>query len=219
MKIRRLQDCTLTQAVTAWNRGFEGYDFDMTMSVDAFTARFNREGLSPRYSLVALDQDRPVGILLNGIRMVNGVKTAWNGGTAVDPEYRGKKVGHALMEATLQIYQEENVEQATLEAISRNMPAIRLYEKWGYHVVGQVASFNSGDPLKDQFQHGDSFSVKRGLAREAGYLSFYRYSAPWQNHWESLRDGGETLILCDEENEVGYALYKKVKDPAGQIRK
>ena len=126
--IKRLSQCTLEDAVVAWNKGFEGYYFDMTTTVDFFTRRLILEGLSPSLSVIAYDDERPVGIILNGIRLINGKKVSWNGGTGVDPEYRGKGVGKKLIEAVLAIYEVEGVEVATLEAVKENVKAISLYE-------------------------------------------------------------------------------------------
>jgi hypothetical protein len=57
-----------------------------------FIARIAKENLSISKSIVAYDEKKPVGILLNGIQEVNGVKIAWNGGTAVVLEYRNLKI-------------------------------------------------------------------------------------------------------------------------------
>nr|WP_309100115.1 hypothetical protein [Fredinandcohnia onubensis] len=59
--IKRLSQCTLEDAVVAWNKGFEGYYFDMTTTVDFFTRRLILEGLSPTLSVIAYDEERPVG--------------------------------------------------------------------------------------------------------------------------------------------------------------
>src|SRR5690606_28819443 len=125
-------------AVEAWNKGFEGYYFDATTTVDQFTNRMVLEGLSPSLSILAFDCDKPVGLILNGVRMIDGKKVAWNGGTGVAKDYRRNGVGKQLMDATLAIYEEEGVQIATLEAIKQNEKAIKLYENKGYKIVDEL---------------------------------------------------------------------------------
>jgi len=120
IEIRPLSSCSFDDAVKIWNQGFEGYFVDLTLSLDNYLARLHSEELSPAHSLVAFCEGKPAGFLLNGIRMSAGRKVAWNGGTGVSPEFRGRGVGKALMRATIDLYDENGVEWATLEAISEN---------------------------------------------------------------------------------------------------
>ncbi|WP_405079770.1 GNAT family N-acetyltransferase [Paenibacillus chitinolyticus] len=130
--IRKLSECTLDQAVQVWNEGFFGYFVDMTTNPGAYMTRQAYEQLSPQHSIVAFDGEQPVGFVLNGIRMAGGGKISWNGGTGIIPAYRGRGVGRKLIEASLDIYREEGVDTATIEAIAGNAPAIALYESVGY---------------------------------------------------------------------------------------
>lgn len=128
IEIRRLSECTIEQGVEAWNKGFEGYHFDMTTTPEAFEKRMKQEGLSAELSVVAFDCEEPVGLVLNGIRESSSRKIGWNGGTGVAISWRKRGVGMQLMEKTLEILKEQNVEVATLEAISENKKAIELYK-------------------------------------------------------------------------------------------
>ena len=55
---------------------------------------------------------------------------------AVDPSYRGRKVGSALIEHLLERGRAFSVRAVTLEVRESNLPAIKLYEKYGFHSVG-----------------------------------------------------------------------------------
>ncbi len=148
MIIKKLSQCTLDEALKAWNDGFEGYFVPIQLNAEAFLNRLVGEGLSPNHSIVAFDENRPVGIVLNGFRIVNGKKISWNGGTGVATDYRGKGVSRALMEETLAIYKQENVDIATLEVIKENERAIKLYEKYGYEISDHLL-FISGEYKSD----------------------------------------------------------------------
>src|SRR6185503_17480629 len=124
VEIRRLNTCTFDQAVQIWNEGFKGYFVDMTVSLDAYLRRFVGDGLSTEYSFIAFCDGKPAGFLLNGIRSNAGKRVAWNGGTGVSPEFRGQGIGKLLVEAALELYAEQGVEIATLEALINNEAAI-----------------------------------------------------------------------------------------------
>ncbi|MFS0861824.1 GNAT family N-acetyltransferase [Fredinandcohnia sp. 179-A 10B2 NHS] len=218
--IKRLSDCTLEDAVYAWNRGFEGYYFTMNTTVDLFTRRLILEGLSPTLSVIAYDGTTPVGIILNGVRLINGKKVSWNGGTGVAPEYRGKGVGKQLMEAILAIYEEEGVDVATLEAISENKKAITLYEKVGYKVIDDLVHLqHNGSLANGAFSTEDvGYTYVKGLPIDASKLSFYKAMVPWQTQWNNARDGESLLTLDEKGNVIGYAIFKRHFNEEGQLQ-
>ncbi|GIN87330.1 hypothetical protein J6TS2_37160 [Heyndrickxia sporothermodurans] len=188
IKIKRLIDCTLTEAVKAWNEGFEGYYFDATTTPDNFIKRMVNEDLSPLLSIVAFEDNQPIGIVMNGVRDIKGIKVAWNGGTGVAKEYRSKGVGKKLMNSTLSILKEEGIDLATLEAISDNTKAISLYKNMGYLVDDDVEYLNLNGKLPQN---------------------------PRQTQWQSAKNS-EGIILKDENgNELGYAYYQKIFNSKG----
>jgi hypothetical protein len=83
MNIRTLDEVPLKTALQVWNEGFEGYYVNLQMNYSAFLGRLHQEDLSAEESIVLYDGERPIGLTLNGIRMVAGQKVAWNGGTAI----------------------------------------------------------------------------------------------------------------------------------------
>lgn len=220
MTIKRLSQCTLEDAVLAWNKGFEGYYFDMTTTVDLFTRRMTLEGLSPSLSVIAYDGDRPIGLILNGIRLINGKRVSWNGGTGVDPEYRGKGVGKKLIEAVLAIYEEENVEVATLEAVKENVNAIFLYEKVGYKIADEIVHLqHTGSLSQNAFlSENKLYMFKKGIPIDASQVPFYKAMVPWQTQWNNARDGESILALDENEDVVGYAIYKRLFNEEGTLQ-
>ena len=221
LEIRRLSACSFDDAVKIWNEGFQGYFVDMTLSLDRYLSRLHSEGLSPELSLMAFCEGRPAGFLLNGIRTSVGRKVAWNGGTGVSPQFRGCGVGKALMQSTMDLYREQVVEIATLEAISENEAAISLYRQFGYEVVDRLVFLRHKGELSERaFEqtNSHSYSAAQVAPYLVGELEFYQELAPWQGHWQSLnRHNGEALIVSNANDAaVGYALYRKKRDEQGR---
>lgn len=55
---------------------------------------------------------------------------------AIHPEYRGFGYSKILMDALIDTCKKNNVNSITLEVRSSNIPAIKLYEKYGFIVEG-----------------------------------------------------------------------------------
>ncbi|MGS2777681.1 GNAT family N-acetyltransferase [Robertmurraya sp. GLU-23] len=214
LKIKRLKDCEISEAVEAWNIGFKGYYFDLTMTTETFMARMASEGLSDELSVIAFWNDKPVGLILNGIREFQGELIGWNGGTAVNKDYRSKGIGRRMLEATLDILEENNVKVSTLEAISENKGAIALYQSLGYDIIDYLECLEKKEGQISAFP-SNVFQIKRVSLEEVGNLSFYQGKNPWQTHWQSVMDG-EALIAEDTlGNAIGYAYFRKIFSEEG----
>lgn len=216
--IKQLDQCSLSEALQVWNGGFSDYYVPIQMSMEMFIYRFAYEELSPKLSFVAYVDDHPAGIVLNGIRLIHGKKIAWNGGTSILPEYRRRGVGKALIDASLQIYREQGVEVATLEAFKQNERAISLYEQKGYQVVDILSHLELTDACYP-FKHpdGEAYQVKKGVAFDLASLQLNNTILPWQTQWASLRRDGESLIIMDNGKTIGSILYKRFFDESGKL--
>ena len=218
INLRRMSECSFETALDAWNRGFQGYAVDLTQSLDQLLTRITYDELSLERSLIAFDGDQIVGFLMNAFRESDGRRLAWNGGTGVVPEWRGRGVGRLLMDATLKLYQTERVDVALLEALSNNHPAIELYKKCGYEIQEELTLLRSESEMVN-FAPAGNYSVKHVDLTAVGQLEFYRYRAPWQCQWKSLlRSHGEACVVYDDRSSpVAYALYKRQFDNQGKV--
>jgi ribosomal-protein-alanine N-acetyltransferase len=64
---------------------------------------------------------------------------------AVDPDFRRRRIGERLLLALLDHAQARNAHEATLEVRLSNLPARRLYEKYGFRPVGLRPRYYSDD--------------------------------------------------------------------------
>ncbi|SDW19411.1 GNAT family N-acetyltransferase [Paenibacillus sp. CF384] len=207
----RFSQLPANEIVTLWNKGFEGYFTNAALNLDRFLARTVSEGLSLEHSLAMMVDGEPAGFVMNGFRTVNGLKTAWNGGTGIAPSHRGKGYGKLLMAQNIQLYREQNVNLALLEAIKQNEAAIKLYQGAGYQTTGELVCSIQEDALDPELllpSFPQRFVIRHAKPRDARTLSFYNRDAAWQTGWQSLKDG-DCCILSDGEERVGYALYKR----------
>jgi ribosomal protein S18 acetylase RimI-like enzyme len=218
IEIKHLDSCSFQTAVDIWNRGFQGYSVDLTQTLDSLLVRIISHGISPADSLVVFVDKEPVGFLLNGLRSSGDKRFAWNGGTGVVPEMRGKGIGKQLVEAALDLYAKKSVDSAMLEAISTNESAIRLYSSCGYKIVDEL-TFLQRDDDWIAARKSDSYTAVTVAPALIGKLSFYYKLSPWQTQWESVALAcGEALLVQDTAGvPVGYALFKKKFTSEGKV--
>jgi GNAT superfamily N-acetyltransferase len=217
--IKQLTECSLNDILNAWNNGFQGYDVNVSMNMKQLLSRMDIQNLSPEHSFIAFDEQKPIGIVLNGLRKTKtGKIIAWNGGTAVVPEYRHQGIGRMLIEASIAMYKKENVHIATLEALSQNKKAIQLYEKMGYQIVDELLILEKKEVktycIAEKLLSTYSGEVKS--AEELAAVHFYPDIVPWQTDFRSVKNG-EVLFIYQNHSLLGYVLFKRSCNELGKV--
>ena len=161
------------------------------------------------------------GFVFVGIKTVEGKKLAWNGGTGVFPEYRGRGIAKQMMIEVSRILKEEEVDRATLEVVTKNAHAIAAYEKGGFHIVDHLIGLTFADALPQPFYSGplpSGYEAVYGKPAEAKRLSFYREKVAWDGMWHNLKHGESAFILRDDAgNAAGYALFVRSFQENGEL--
>lgn len=212
---KTMDQITFKDAHELFTNGFEGYYIPMKMSLDAFVARFGNDNLSPAFSITMIDENIPIGFVLQGVREVDGQKIAWNGGTGIIPTYRGKKLGSVLIENALHILKEQNVGIATLEALSINQPAIKLYEKVGYKIIDTLHFLEADGELVFDENVANEFSLKRIPALQAVNAGIFPTIVPWQVDPNTIPRVGGEAVIATKGNEVLAACLVRTKQQYG----
>lgn len=206
-----MSSLSFDEAHLLFNRGFEGYMMPMNLPLDTFIGRFGNDGLSPALSIVAFDGAKPIGFVLQGIREVDGQKISWNGGTGIIPEYRGRKLGAALMEEAEKILIEHRVSTATLEALSENKAAIALYEKCGYKIVDDLLFLRSNGIVDAQLPNLEGYELQRIPAVQSIGSDLFPTMVPWQTDPSNTPKAGGEVVLITANGEVQAACLIRKK--------
>ncbi|MBD1370775.1 GNAT family N-acetyltransferase [Hazenella sp. IB182357] len=210
-----LSQLSMTEALKLHNDGFQDYFVNIQMDLDTYIRRLGTLSLSPLHSPVILVDQKPVGFVLNGFLTSDGNLLAWNGGTAIHPNYRGIGLGQSLMERTIEIYEALGVDRAFLEAIAMNKAAIALYERIGYQMKGDLLSMKHVGPWEESIQT-NAFRFESGLGKIVTMLPFYDQDSQWQTKAEHIANG-EAMIVYNVCNEaLGYILFAKKHNESGE---
>lgn len=207
---KRLSMVSFEDALSLFNKGFEGYSIPMKLTMEQFIGRFGIEGLSVELSVIAFDEDTPIGFILQGIRKQDGINISWNGGTGIIPEYRGKGMGALLMKEAEDILLENDVAISTLEALSENAPAIHLYEKCGYEIQDKLVFLSGSGKLVDELPELEEYEIDRFPAFQAIGANIFPAIVPWQTS-ESItpKVGGEVVALMKNQELKAACLIRK----------
>lgn len=130
-----LHECFLT--------AFSDYEVDMRMSREQFRQRLTRDGIRLEISSGAFDGDRMIGFCMNAVGQWQGKSTAYDGGSAMIPEYRGRGIGTEMFAFLEPKLKEAAVVQYLLEVLTSNVPATNLYRKLGFVETRRLAVFRS----------------------------------------------------------------------------
>lgn len=112
----------------AFNLAYSDYYVPITMSKPAFRALFDRDGIAPDASVVAIEDGRIVGSGLLGIRD----RAGWIGGMGVIPGKRRSGIGRAMMKHLIDQAQQRGLKSLDLEVIEANRGAYTLYRALGF---------------------------------------------------------------------------------------
>lgn len=160
MEFKRCTEVDMNSMYGAFSLGFSDYIIKLEMPQSIFEMRFfGPEGNSLEYSFIAIDDKKPVGIILGGIKYYEGVKTLRCGTLAVAPEYRGKGVSHKLMELHREEALKQQCKQLFLEVIVGNDRAINFYKKLGYEKIYDLSYFS----LKDVTSLSEKCKLQLGI--------------------------------------------------------
>ncbi|HET7112646.1 MAG TPA: GNAT family N-acetyltransferase, partial [Pyrinomonadaceae bacterium] len=162
----------------------------------------------------AFDGKRMIGFCINGIGQWQKKSTAYDAGTGIIPEYRGRGVAKELFAFLESRLKEAGVSQYLLEVLTSNVPAATLYRKLGFVEKRRLAVFRAGpEDSKTAERSTRDVSLKR-VAQPDWQLfqTFWDGYPSWQNSIDAVeRVFNDMTIIAAYANAecVGYgALFR-----------
>jgi len=204
---RLLSDHDFESLYVCFLAAFSDYEVDMQMSREQFRQRIVRDGVRMEMSAGAFDANQQmIGFCINGVGTWQGTETAYDAGTGVVREYRGRGVGKELFAFLTPRLRDKGIKQYLLEVLTTNTPAASLYRKLGFMDTRQLAVFrsftrigNSSDASVRQIQQPD-WNL---------YRSFWDGYPSWQNSIDAVeRIATDRMIAAAYLNDecVGYGI-------------
>lgn len=211
MVIQQLEGLSITELNKTFNRAFKDYVLPMHVTVNQLAENIRRDGIDFRHSVGAFSKAQLVGFILNSLEDWNGVKTAYNGGTGVVPEFRGKHLTQQLYDYIIPHLQAAGARQCLLEVIASNQIAIRAYKSAGFEQRRVFTCYKArleAIPLLAPEELPGIVFREMGLPDWGQVTTFWDYTPSWQYSIASVkRLSGKISVLgaFDQDQLVGYA--------------
>ncbi len=225
MKCVLASEFTEEQLVKAHNIIFDDYEGVPELSLEIFRALNIQRGVIYEYSVAAVEGEEIVGLILNAVREYKGVKTGYDCGTGVVPEYRGKGIAKEMFTKVKEILVSIDCHKYVLEVIQTNEKAFNLYKNQGFEIVrefdclgGKREDFIAKLPEVDlEDPHYSVFPSSKYSWENVWNLQTYPPS--WQNSNESMKFSSrhKVLELKSDNNLLGYMVFNPNSGEITQI--
>lgn len=221
VQIKSLNECTLDEINELWNVGFQQYFSDMSRMVDQTVNHLGACSIQPHLSVAAYIDGVPAGFVFIGLKHIHGVKTAWNGGTGVNPLFRGRGIAKILLQEAIRRMREADVDTVTLEVRIDNTNALAAYNTAGFQCINGLPVLIRNESFEHvPFQRSkiDHYLDVYGVPEAVSRLPFYLEKTAWMSQWFNLSAGSQSLIVYDCHGEAaGYALFSRSISKSGEL--
>lgn len=121
---------------------FSDYPVDMSyMTRHVMEKRIILDRVDFSYSVGAYYQNRMIGFIVIGIDNYRNELYAFDAGTGIVPNYRGKGVAGRMFELVVKKLKESRINKISLEVLQKNKNAIKAYNKSGFEIVDSYNAY------------------------------------------------------------------------------
>lgn len=142
MTIKNLSDISFETILECFLKAFENYFVELPTDKQYYAQRWKAAKVNFTYSYGMLDGDQLVGFILHAIDKRRNQLIAYNAGTGVIPEFRGKRIVSSMYKHALNHFRENDIDSIVLEVITKNDIAIKAYENIGFEKRRKYNCFN-----------------------------------------------------------------------------
>ena len=138
----KLASVDKSQVYRTFMEAFADYAMDASGTQEEFLLlRMAKNSVDYEASPGAYDGNRLVGFTLIGIDELDGELTAFDAGTGIIPDFRGRGLAKAMFDHALPELETRGVKRFVLEVLQGNEPAIKAYQKSGFEIVRELKCF------------------------------------------------------------------------------
>ena len=192
---------------------FSDYQMDMSyMTEEVMFKRAVKNALDFESSVGVFDDDRMVAFTLIGVDNWQNTLSAFDIGTGIIKDYRGRGIARQMFDFALPRLKKQAVKKFVLEVIKTNEPAVKAYNKAGFHIIRELDCFelavqraNLQDeadlPIRIQWVKKDILPL---------FLDSLEWEPSWENRFSAIMRIPDEVILYGalyEDEYVGLLAY------------
>lgn len=140
-----LENIEFEVLVKALHISFADYFVPMTAPASFWEKYWKINRVRYDLSFGIFDNDVLVAFMVNGIDYRNGKLVAFNVGTGVLPSHRGQRFVQQLYDFAFPILKNNGVENFGLEVVTKNIQAIKAYQRVGFKIDKLYQCFSKSD--------------------------------------------------------------------------
>ena len=120
----------------------------MPTDINYYKQRWKIAKVDFNLSYGMFDDEKLIGFIINAVDERNGTKIAFNTGTGVLPEYRGKKIVKSIYDYAISDLKMNGITKCSLEVITENCKAIKYYQSIGFEICKTLECYSGNINLK-----------------------------------------------------------------------
>lgn len=212
MKIQNLASTSFDEVISCFLSAFEGYFVKLPEDKNYWKKRFVNARVDWELSYGMFDGDKLVGYIINAVDTHLNSLTAYNTGTGVLAEYRGRGIVDRLYEHALPDFKQHGIKKCLLEVICENDRAIKVYERIGFNTTRTLRTFTGSIPVTNAENILQKCHFSQAL--ESGLYNAGHYS--WDNTAEAVAMMAEEVQTLCLGNKLSPDAYMVI-DETGNI--
>jgi ribosomal protein S18 acetylase RimI-like enzyme len=179
-----LADSSILEVTEAWNRCWQGYDYELKFSEAQMKAWLHQCHVDLNHSIALKDSNQIIGFALLGVESNEG----WIAGTSIDPHFRGKHLFSSLMTKQIEHGLNLGLIQLQLEVLAKNHAA-KVYDKVGFQKTRELYIYR----IPSGIFHSNSFKTTKGAYRQVSLNEYFEtrsqtcFFPAWQRRENYLR--------------------------------
>lgn len=208
MEVKTLKGIDKKGILKVFNESFSDYFIPFKLTEEQLTSKMVADKINLELSVGSFENGKLNAFILHGFDTINNQKVIYNGGTGVIPEKRGLGLTKQMYLFILPLLEKKGVNKVILEVISKNIQAIKSYEKSGFKALRELDCFKGNF----NFQKINKDVEIKKLPNYQWKLmeSFWDVRPTWQNStnvMDELKPGNISLGAFIKNELVGYVIY------------
>lgn len=202
MEIKTLDTIAFSDLVTCFLKTFENYFVKMPTDLDYYQKRWRMAGMYLNLSYGMFYKGKLVGFVIHAIDEREGNLIAYNTGTGVLPEYRGRHIVNSIYQFAFPELRKNGVTKCQLEVIKENKRALNVYKAIGFKTTRNYKCFSGDIMLGNEIT---DFELKKVDKSYFDWNSLHQNTYSWDNHFRSIQKGEfDYYVVLKDGNQEAY---------------
>ncbi|MGV3538777.1 MAG: GNAT family N-acetyltransferase [Rufibacter sp.] len=182
------ESATVPELCALFNTAFSDYVQPLVLTEPVLQMKLTRDGTNLSLMPLALNQQEPVGFIMNALGAWQGKRTAYNGGTGVVPHARGHNLTERMYRFCVPLLKEQGAEQCLLEVIQENKRALAIYKRLGFDVARTFHCFKQKKEDLRWHKHAPKEVIFKQVPSSNWhqYQAFWDIEPSWQHHISAI---------------------------------